>query len=52
EKAPAGILVLAEERQAARKAKDFARSDQIRDELAAQGWVIEDTPKGPRVKRV
>ena len=46
EEAPAEILSLAEERQSARKAKDFARSDQIRDELAAQGWVIEDTPKG------
>jgi cysteinyl-tRNA synthetase len=45
------ILALAEERQAARKAKDFARADEIRDQLAAQGWVIEDTPKGPRVKR-
>ena len=52
EEAPAEILALAEERQTARKAKDFARSAQIRDELAAQGWVIEDTPKGPRVKRV
>jgi len=51
EEAPAEILSLAEERQAARKAKEFARSDQIRDELAAQGWAIEDTPKGPRVKR-
>ena len=51
EEAPAEILALAEERQTARKAKDFARSDQIRDELATQGWVIEDTPKGPRVKR-
>ena len=51
EEAPAEIVALAKERQAARKTKDFARSDQIRDELAAQGWVIEDTPKGPRVKR-
>jgi cysteinyl-tRNA synthetase len=51
EEVPAEIVALAEERQAARKAKDFARSDQIRDELAAQGWTIEDTPKGPRVKR-
>ena len=49
--APMEIIALAEERQAARKAKDFTRSDQIRDELAAQGWTIEDTPKGPRVKR-
>jgi len=48
---PAEIQALVEERQAARKAKDFARADQIRKELDAQGWVIEDTPKGPRVKR-
>ena len=51
EEAPPEIAALAEERQAARKAKNFTRSDQIRDELAAQGWIIEDTPKGPRVKR-
>jgi cysteinyl-tRNA synthetase len=51
EEAPPEIAALAEERQAARKAKNFLRSDQIRDELAAQGWLIEDTPKGPRVKR-
>ena len=30
------------ERRTAREAKDFARSDQIRDELAAQGVVLED----------
>ena len=50
--APAELLALLEERQAARKAKDFKRSDVIRDELKAQGWVIEDTPKGPRLKRL
>jgi len=48
---PEEILALAAERQAARKAKDFARADQIRDRLAADGWVIEDTPKGARVRR-
>jgi cysteinyl-tRNA synthetase len=48
---PEHILALAGERQAARKAKDFARADRIRDELAAAGWVIEDTPKGPRARR-
>jgi cysteinyl-tRNA synthetase len=49
---PAEIQRSVEERQAARKAKDFKRSDEIRDQLAKQGWVIEDTPKGPRAKRV
>ncbi|HWN94669.1 MAG TPA: cysteine--tRNA ligase [Methylomirabilota bacterium] len=48
---PSELLALLEERQAARKAKDFKRSDAIRDELKARGWMIEDTPKGPRLKR-
>jgi len=50
--APAEIHALLEERQAARKAKDFRRADVIRDELKAKGWAIEDTPKGPKLKRV
>ena len=49
---PAEVQQLVEERQAARKAKNFKRSDEIRDQLAAQGWIIEDTPKGPRAKQV
>ena len=49
---PAEISALLEARQAARKAKDFKRADTIRDELKAKGWVIEDTPKGARVKRI
>jgi cysteinyl-tRNA synthetase len=49
---PAEILALVEAREAARKAKDFKRADAIRDELKAKGWVIEDTPKGPRAKRL
>jgi cysteinyl-tRNA synthetase len=48
---PAEITALLEARQAARKARDFKRSDVIRDELKAKGWVIEDTPKGARVKK-
>ena len=48
---PPGIVALLEARQAARKAKDFKRSDVIRDELKAKGWVIEDTPKGPKLKK-
>ncbi|MCK5805537.1 MAG: cysteine--tRNA ligase [Lentisphaeria bacterium] len=49
---PDEVLALAAERLAARKAKDFARADEIRDRLQADGWEIEDTPEGPRVKRV
>ena len=50
--APAAIVALLEARQAARKAKDFRRSDEIRDELKAKGWLIEDSPKGPKLKRI
>ncbi|MDR3458212.1 MAG: cysteine--tRNA ligase [Verrucomicrobiae bacterium] len=49
---PAEITALAEERTAAKKAKDFKRSDAIRDELKAKGWVIEDTPKGIKLKKI
>ncbi|MBQ9882688.1 MAG: cysteine--tRNA ligase [Synergistes sp.] len=47
----AEIDALVAERSAARKAKDFKRSDEIRDMLAAKGIIIEDTPQGPRWKR-
>ncbi len=47
---PVDVLALADERQAARAAKDFARSDEIRDQLAADGWIIEDSPDGPVVR--
>ena len=40
-----------EERQAARKAKDFARADAIRDELLAKGIVLEDTREGVKWKK-
>lgn len=49
---PPEIARLLEERQAARKNRDFARADALRQELKQQGWVIEDTPKGARLKRI
>jgi cysteinyl-tRNA synthetase len=52
EAVPAPVLAMAEERQAARKARDFQRADVLRDALRDQGWVVEDTPSGPRVKRL
>jgi cysteinyl-tRNA synthetase len=42
---------LIEERDAARKAKDFARSDEIRDALLARGVMLEDTPHGTKWRR-
>ncbi len=39
------------ERQAARKEKNFARADEIRDELLAKGIVLEDTREGVKWKR-
>ena len=51
QQAPPEFMALLEARQAARKAKDFKRADAIRDELKAKGWIIEDTPKGPKLKK-
>lgn len=45
------IEQMIEERQAARKAKNFARADEIRDELLAKGIVLEDTREGVKWKR-
>jgi cysteinyl-tRNA synthetase len=49
---PADLLKLLDERNAARKAKDFKRADALRDELKSKGWIIEDTAKGARLKRL
>jgi len=45
------IEALIQERQDARKAKNFARADEIRDTLAAQGIILEDTREGVKWKR-
>ena len=45
------IQRLIDERQEARHRRDFARGDEIRDELAAQGITLEDTKDGVRWKR-
>lgn len=49
--APAEVLALLEERQAARKARDFARSDELRTQIADMGWEVADTPQGATVRR-
>jgi len=48
---PPEFKALLEAREVARKDKDFKRADSSREELKAKGWVIEDTPRGARLKR-
>lgn len=49
---PSGIQLLLDQRQQAREAHDFAKSDQLRDQIAQFGWQVEDTPKGQQVKKI
>jgi cysteinyl-tRNA synthetase len=43
--------LLVAQRDDARRAKDFARADALRDELVALGWTVEDTPAGTAIHR-
>jgi cysteinyl-tRNA synthetase len=52
EKLDPALQKLLEERAAARQARDFKRADEIREKLKEMGWIIEDTPKGQRLKRL
>ncbi|MFZ5974437.1 MAG: cysteine--tRNA ligase [Bacillota bacterium] len=46
------VLELVKQRQQARASKDWAKADAIRDQLKELGFVVEDTPHGPKIKRV
>ena len=48
---PPEILRLAQERAVARESGDYATADAKRDESASHGWIIRDTPEGPRIER-
>jgi cysteinyl-tRNA synthetase len=50
--APTEVQALLADRTAAREARDFARADAIRDELAALGWDVLDGPDGSTVQPV
>jgi cysteinyl-tRNA synthetase len=47
----ARIQALIDERAAAKKSRDFARADAIRQQLSDEGILLEDTPQGVRWKR-
>jgi cysteinyl-tRNA synthetase len=42
---------LVADRDEARRTRDFARADALRDELVARGWTVEDTPTGTAIRR-
>ncbi|HWH29939.1 MAG TPA: hypothetical protein VNU26_13445 [Mycobacteriales bacterium] len=46
---PDAVDALLARRAAAREARDFTASDRLRDELAAAGWLVRDTPDGQTV---
>ena len=46
------VTALLQERQEARQRRDFARADALRAQLLQRGYSIEDTPQGPRLKRL
>ena len=48
---PSAVAALAQERDAARKARDFARSDALRQEIEAHGYTVGDSPAGTVVKK-
>lgn len=48
---PEEIQKLADERQMARKAKDFAKADALRDKISELGYIIEETRQGTTIKR-
>jgi cysteinyl-tRNA synthetase len=51
-KIPKELEKLAEEREEARKRKDWKRADVIREEIRKMGFIVEDTAEGPRCRKV
>ena len=48
---PDEVKALVEERKAARKAKDFARADELRDKIGELGYIVEETRQGTKIKK-
>lgn len=51
EEIPADVMELAEQRTAARKEKNFALADELRDRIADMGYIIEETRQGTKIKK-
>jgi len=51
DEAPADVIALAQQRQAARESGDFETGDRLRDEIEAQGWVVRDVSTGFQLVR-
>ena len=49
---PADIQAMLDERAAARKAKNWAESDRLRDAIAAAGWAVRDSKEGQTCTRI
>lgn len=52
EEIPLQILELVKNREKYRKEKNFKKSDELRKKIESTGWLIEDTPQGPRAKKI
>jgi len=51
EEVPEEVLKFVEERETARKMKDWATSDAIREKIKSLGYIVQDTKEGPKVKK-
>ena len=49
---PSEITDLVEQRAEAKKAKNFAEADRIRDLITSKGYSVKDTPQGPQVEKL
>jgi cysteinyl-tRNA synthetase len=49
-KIPTEVMRLVEEREAARKSKNWTVSDAIREKIKSLGYIVQDTKEGPNIK--
>jgi len=52
EKIPGNLLILAEQREKYRKEKNWPKADELREKIEAAGYFVEDTEKGPQIKKI